>query len=141
MSLVKNIRIGEEMYLSFLREKLFLDTDKQRCTLRKDETFGCVIDIYGQNVFLSIFQEKELPEFIKFGNMIDGNFVCSHSKLISMRGFPDTISGNLDITYCKGIESLDGISKEVKGDFISIGLNFTEEDIRSHCKVGGNIYC
>lgn len=141
MSLVGNIGIGEEMYLSFLREKLSLDTDKTKCVLRKDETYGCVIDIYGQNVFLSTFQEKELPEFIKFGNIFDGNFVCSHSKLISMKGFPDSIVGNLDITYCKGIKSLDDVPKEIKGDFICIGLGFIEEDIRSHCKVGGNIYC
>lgn len=139
MSLVKNIGIGAEMYLSFLREKLSLDIT--RCSLRKDETFGCIIDIYGQNVFLGIFQEKELPEFIKFGNIFDGNFVCSHSRLISMKGFPDSIGGNLDITHCRGIESLDDIPKEVKGDFICIGLGFAESDIRSHCKVGGTIYC
>ncbi len=139
MSLVKNIGIGKDKWWSYLKDTLHLDCSK--CTLRKDETFGYVVDVHGQNIHLSAFPYKNLPDFIKFGNIFDGNFVCSHSKLISMRGFPESIGGNLDITYCVGIQNLDYIPNKIEGDFICIGLGFTEEKIRQCCEVKGKVYC
>ena len=66
MSLVKNIGIGKDKWWSYLKDTLHLDCSK--CTLRKDETFGYVVDVHGQNIHLSAFPYKNLPDFIKFGN-------------------------------------------------------------------------
>lgn len=57
-----------------------------------------------------------------------------------MSGFPRIVEGDFDISFSQ-IKSLQGCPDEVWGNFICIGLGFTEQDIQSCCKVGKKIYC
>ena len=104
------------------------------------KTLPLKIIVRGKNVVLCDFPEKELG--IIFDNLIDCGFICSHSQLTSLKGVPEKVAF-FDCSFCKGITSLEGAPKEVYGDFIAIGCGklFTEEEIRSQCRITGKVYC
>lgn len=97
------------------------------------------IVIRDNNVTLIDFKNESLPDYIVFDEIIGGNFICSYSKLISMKGFPKKVGGNFDISYSK-ISSLDNVPELVDRDFLAIGNSIKEDDIRQRCHVTGEVY-
>ncbi len=73
---------------------------------------------------------------------VGGDFICySHvGSLKSFNGAPEIIGGDFDCSY-NNLTSLEGAPREVGGDFICKGnkIDFTEEDVRSVCNVGGQV--
>lgn len=104
------------------------------------QTVPVRIVVLGRNVVLCNYQKEALS--VSFERVDDGGFICSHSQLKSMKGFPEKVAF-FDCSFCKGIVSLDGVPKEVNGDFcvVGCGKKFSEEDIRAKCDVKGNVYC
>ena len=102
-----------------------------------------------------------LPSFIKF-NKVSGYFYCSNNHLISLEGCPRTVGGSFlcninQLTSLEGcprtvgtdfscsrnqLTSLEGCPKTVGGDFYCYDnkKKFSEEYVRSLCKVKGYIY-
>ena len=97
------------------------------------------IDVDG-NVNLMYSDFEELP--YKFGT-VDGFFYLEGCEnLISLKNCPDYVNASFDIDSCSQLDSLEGCPKEVWGDFWcnDCKRKFTEEEIRSLCKVKGDIY-
>lgn len=91
----------------------------------------------GCDVIISGYDMAQLPANMYFDNLLDGAFVCSHSKLKSMVGFPKRV-GLLDISF-SGIDTLDGIPEEVNGHVLAVGTPFDESQIRERCNVHGRV--
>lgn len=134
MSLVKNAGIGESIITEILREDYLL---KQ--TTFEDVKSGTIyesINLYGSKVTKLRLQLKN----------VEGDFICRYSKLASVENFPEHITGSLDISFTD-IRSKDLLNSgtspkmRVDGDFVCTGCNLAEDDVRSFCDVGGNIYC
>jgi len=75
--------------------------------------------IIDQDVDISRLYLTELPEFLS-GLYINGNFYCYSNQLTSLQGAPKSIRGDF---YCK-----------------SNSIKFTEEQVRSVCKVRGYVF-
>jgi len=73
--------------------------------------------------------------------IINGDFNCSDNKLKSLKGSPKIIKGCFNCSNNQLI-SLEGCPEEVRGNFFCCNnkVKFTEEQIRSVCKIGGKIY-
>ena len=96
---------------------------------------------------------------------VGGNFSCGDCTLLkSLEGAPKEVGGDFSCGGCTSLESLKGAPKEVGEDFFcdncaslkslkhapekvgddfycsDCGKKFTEEDVRSVCNVGGEIY-
>ena len=97
------------------------------------------IDVEG-DVDLNGIDIKELP--YKFGTVKGFFSVYGCNKLKSLKNCPNKVGHNFNCTYCKGIESLEGCPKEVGGSFFcaQCGKRFTEEKIRSLCKVNKMVF-
>ena len=99
------------------------------------------IDVDG-GVDLANKDFEELP--YKFGE-VNGNFVLDNCKnLITLKNCPDHIlyKHMFDIEGCSKLDSLEGFPKIVEGTVYcsKCKRKFTEEQVRSLCKVKGNIY-
>ena len=85
---------------------------------------------------------KELP--YKFGKVTGYFSLESCKNLISLKNCPEIILPNhmFNVDYCTNLDSLEGCPKEVGGNFWckSCKREFTEEEVRSLCEVGFNIY-
>ncbi len=102
-----------------------------------------IIDVSGDVNIIGYNKESEFPSYIKFGK-ISGNFICSYSRLTSMRGFPETVDKNFDISFSH-ITSLEDAPTEVN-NFVACGLPFTEQQIREKIQemkkqIKGKVYC
>ena len=91
------------------------------------------VDLAGRDI-------KELP--YKFGK-INGRFnlrVCKN--LTSLKNCPDYVGDSFSVENCSQLDSLEGCPKEVKGNFWcgNCKRKFTEEEVKSLCKVKKNIY-
>jgi hypothetical protein len=74
-----------------------------------------------------------------FPKNIDGSIILQYTDLKSVKGLPKIINKNLDL---RGLElkDLNGFPKEIKGDLvISKDFGFTQEEVRSICKIQGEI--
>jgi len=71
---------------------------------------------------------------------IGENFDCSFNKLISLKGSPEKVRGTFEC-YNNQLISLEGCPKKVGKNFgcWNNKVKFTEEQVRSVCKVGGRI--
>ena len=101
------------------------------------------IDVDG-DVDLSRRYFKELP--YKFG-VVKGFFnLDGCEKLISLKNCPNETNGYFSCGDCTKLDSLTGCPKEVWSNFYcnffckDYKRKFTEEQVRSLCKVKGNIY-
>lgn len=102
-----------------------------------------IINIKQGNVNLSGYRFGELPEFIQFGKLEGGScFICSHSELESMRGFPLEVGGDLDCSFSK-IRSLSDVNIKVNREVAFCGLPFSEAEIRSKLQILDTcrVYC
>ena len=96
------------------------------------------IDVRG-NVMLQYKSFKELP--YKFGKVY-GIFILDNCKnLITLKNCPHTVH-SISCSNCPQLDSLEGCPKEVKiYNFwcYNCKREFTEEEVRSLCKVKGDI--
>ena len=96
------------------------------------------IDVDG-DVILGGINLTEFPPFIQFG-VVKGLFYCVVCGLTSLKGCPRVVEGD----FCcsdNELTTLKDAPKKVSGNF-NCGLNntqFTKEDVRKVCKVGGKI--
>lgn len=98
------------------------------------------INVNGRDVNLNDYPNEQLPDYIQFGEIVGGNFLCAYSKLTSAKGFPRMVGLTFDCSFSQ-LTSLDGMPKIVNRDFICLGMPFTEEQIKaSKIKVTGKIY-
>ena len=97
------------------------------------------IDVHNRDVNLNDYPYEQLPDYIQFGNIIAGNFLCAYSKLTSTKGFPRMVGRTFDCSFSQ-LTSLDGMPKTVDRDFICLGMPFTEEQIRTATKVTCKVY-
>ena len=97
------------------------------------------IDVDG-NVWLINKDFKELP--YKFSRVTGYFDVDSNKNLISLKNCPDFVGGSFNCSLCRKLDSLEGCPKEVGSDFYCRGCKhkFTEEEIKSLCKVKEYIY-
>ena len=96
------------------------------------------IDVDG-NVDLSKMEFKELP--YKFG-VVDGYFdIGNNPNLTSLKNCPNIVMELFACDECPQLDSLEGCPKKVKGNFYckDCKQKFTEEEVRSLCKVKGGI--
>ena len=102
------------------------------------------IDVDGTpfgGVYLYNKNLEELP--YKFGR-VNGFFDVGNNKnLISLKNCPDEVEGYFSCFRCINLSSLEGCPKEVRGTFFSNNCKreFTEEEIKSLCRVNKNIIC
>ena len=68
-------------------------------------------------------------------------FLCMGTQIKNLEGAPEKVNGDFVCSNNKFLISLKGAPKFVKGDFIcdKCAGNFTEDDVRAVCKVGGNV--
>ena len=91
------------------------------------------------SVFLNKENLKEFPDYIQFG-VVKSYFSCYRNQLTSLRGCPREVREYFDCSY-NNLTSLEGAPREVGGlfDCSKNNIQFTEEDVRKVCKVGGKI--
>ena len=97
-----------------------------------------VIDVDG---YVDLYNKdfKELP--YKFGE-VKGFFDLEECvNLISLKNCPDEVGLFFRCGYSPKLDSLEGCPKEVNGDFYSYYCKreFTEDEVRSLCNVGGEV--
>lgn len=98
------------------------------------------INVNERDVNLNDYPNEQLPDYIQFGEIIGGNFLCAYSKLTTAKGFPRKVGRTFDCSFSK-LTSLDGMPEIVDRDFICLDMPFTEEQIKaSKIKVTGKIY-
>lgn len=117
--------------------------------------------IINDNVHLDLLHLDKLPDLSDV-DILHGTFFCNNNYLTSLHGCPSTIMGSLlctrnNLTSLKGaaryvgsnfsvslnpLTSLEGCPLEVRGDFFCqlTAVKFTEEQIRSICKISGRVY-
>ena len=97
------------------------------------------INVNGRDVNLNDYPNEQLPDYIQFGEIVGGNFLCAYSKLTSTKGFPRMVGLTFDCSFSQ-LTSLDGMPKIVDRDFICLGMPFTEEQIRATTEVTCKVY-
>ena len=98
------------------------------------------IDVDGY-VNLRFNDFEELP--YKFGK-VNGFFSLEGCEnLTSLKNCPNYIEGSFDVDGCFLIDSLEGCPKEIDSVFYCRGCKreFTEEEVKSWCKVKRDIWC
>jgi hypothetical protein len=72
---------------------------------------------------------------------VGGGFYCDNNRLTSLEGCPREVGGYFDCSNNQLI-SLEGAPQSVAASFYCRGNpgNFTEEDVRAVCDVGGDVY-
>ena len=73
---------------------------------------------------------------------IKGDFSCSRNELESLEYCPTTVIGNFICNSNKNLESLEFCPTTVTGYFYCTEnkKQFTEEEVRAKCTVGGKVY-
>lgn len=97
------------------------------------------INVNERDVNLNDYPNEQLPDYIQFGEIVGGNFLCAYSKLTSTKGFPRMVGLTFDCSFSQ-LTSLDGMPKIVDRDFICLGMPFTEEQIRATTEVTCKVY-
>ena len=104
------------------------------------------INVNGRDVNLNDYPKnrndypnEQLPDYIQFGEIVGGNFLCAYSKLTTAKGFPRMVGRTFDCSFSQ-LTSLNGMPETVDRDFICLGMPFTEEQIRTATKVTCKVY-
>ena len=89
------------------------------------------VDISGQglNIVPTIF------------GIVNGSFKCYNNNFSNLIGSPESVGGNFNCSYNQ-LQSLDGCPKHVGSSFWCDNnlVQFTEEEVRSRCDVGGRVH-
>ena len=115
----KKPRINIKEFNEFIEEKLDVRTKIERWLQERSigyyrliqtnrEPLQYAINVEDKGVNFVGYKEESLPEFIKFGNIIGGDFLCSYGRFTSMKGFPKKVDGRFDMRYTK-IKNFDGV--------------------------------
>lgn len=82
-------------------------------------------------------------------NEIGGNFIFTNTYITNLKGCPEIIGGNCDLTNSHNLESIEGFPKKVGGDFdysgtpLSLSKNskirMTANDIRKFIDIEGDV--
>ena len=90
------------------------------------------------SVYLMLEDLIKIP--IPFGT-VSGNFSCSKNYLTSLENAPIKVGKNF-WCYSNKLTTLKNAPKEVGGYFncVNNSIGFTEEEVRTVCFVGENIY-
>jgi hypothetical protein len=92
------------------------------------------IDYSGGDVFLGHSELKEFfPDYIQFGEIVNGGFFCNDNQLITLRGCPRYVR----FAFCcnnNNLVSLKGCPIYVGGDFYCDN-KFTRREVRVLCDV------
>lgn len=71
---------------------------------------------------------------------VKGNFECSNTGIISLEDGPTEVAGHYKVNDNNDLKTLNGAPKKVYGHFdCRRGNPFTEKDVKSVCKVEGDI--
>lgn len=85
------------------------------------------INVNDASVNLIGYNEKELPDFIKFKAIIEGDFLCSYGKFTSMEGFPKKVEGRFDMRYTE-IKNFEYVPELTEiNDYAFAGCIFLQE--------------
>ena len=85
------------------------------------------INVENASVNLIGYNEKELPSYIKFGEIIGGDFLCSYGKFTTMKRFPKKVEGRFDMRYTK-IKNFDGVPELTEiSDYAFAGCVYLQE--------------
>ena len=108
---------------------------KSQYTVNSDYT----IDVNGDFIITDDYNIPEFPDYIKF-NICKGYLICNGRHLKSLIGCPKIVKGDFYAADNK-IENLNGSPEIVEGDYYIRGNNreFTEDEIRKICEVGGKV--
>ena len=104
--------------------------DKYRITnytINKDYT------IDGDMIILEDIDLKQFPDYIQFGEIVNGGFFCNDNQLITLRGCPRYVR----FAFCcnnNNLVSLKGCPIYVGGDFYCDN-KFTRREVRVLCDV------
>ena len=93
-----------------------------------------------EGVWLNDKRLKELP--YKFGYVNNVFSLSGCQNLTSLKNCPNKVGGYFSCSFCFQLDSLKGCPKEV-GGYFNCGKckrKFTEEEIKSLCKVKEYIY-
>ena len=112
-------RINIKEFNEFIEEKLDVRTKIERWLQERSigyyrliqtnrEPLQYSINVEDKGVNFVGYKEESLPEFIKFGEIIGGDFLCSYGRFTSMEGFPKKVDGRFDMRYTK-IKNFDGV--------------------------------
>lgn len=135
MSILSSENAGLPGIINYIEQQLHIPSHKYTFD-PKTKT----IDVHGDVVLIG-FESKTLFEpfpFIRFGK-VDGNLICSYSELRDMKGFPQFIGGNLDISFSP-IRLLTDISADINRHFIGLDLPFKESEVRQYSRILGRVY-
>ena len=93
MSILSSTKAGKYGVI----EKWLNENGIENFKIEKDFT----INVENASVNLIGYNEKELPDFIKFKEIIEGDFLCSYGKFTTMKRFPKKVEGRFDMRYTK----------------------------------------
>lgn len=134
--LAKDSEMADEENLSryFFVENWLNDKNISNYTINDDLT----VDVKG-NVDLMGEELTEIP--IQFGK-VEGDFLCSHNNLTSLKGCPKEVGGEFNCSKNK-LTSLEGGPEKVSGDFycsknILNSLEYCPENIGGNFNGGNN---
>jgi hypothetical protein len=140
MSIKDSLYIGKEGKRKQIERWLGMNNIHSYTLRPIDELPFWTIDVDGADVNLVGNKQVSLPDYIVFNEIRGGNFLCSYSEFVSMKGFPKMVGRNLDISFSK-IASLEYAPDLVDKDFVVCGLSFSKEQIRKKIRVTNNVYC
>ena len=85
------------------------------------------INVEDKGVNFVGYKEESLPDNIKFGEIIGGDFLCSYGRFTSMKGFPTKVEGRFDMRYTK-IKNFDGVPELTEiSDYAFAGCVYLQE--------------
>jgi hypothetical protein len=129
-SFFSNMGVGE-----YQRIKNWLDeVGIKMYTIHKD----LAVDV-DWNVNLDEMTFEKLP--VRFGKVRGYFSVYGCKNLKTLQGCPAEVRNRFWCSYCPNLKSLEGCPKEVGRDFWCrrCGNQFTEDEVKKLCKVGGEI--
>ena len=94
MSILKSVKAG--VYSDI--EKWLNENGIKKYEIKKnsdkteDNEPKYTINVENASVNLIGYNEKELPSYIKFGEIIGGDFLCSYGRFTTMKGFSSICS-------------------------------------------------
>lgn len=135
MSILSSTHAGLYHYIDYIEQQLNIPSHKYTFDHQTK-----TIDVHGDVVLIGFDSKTLFPpnSSMKFGK-VEGNFICSYSELCDMKGFPQFVGGNLDISFTH-IRSLTDIPADINRHFIGLGLPFEEADIRQSSRILGRVY-
>ena len=83
MSILKSVKAGKYALIEDWLKKNEIENSKI-----EDDS----INVDNASVNLIGYNEKELPDFIKFKAIIEGDFLCSYGRFTTMKGFSSICS-------------------------------------------------